>query len=119
MHIPLVVPPFVRSAPHPPLWPPATLVSVTPVADPPVFQPLVSTSNPGFPTRLVETAFTVTVTSSLACSAPSPAVSLRTYVPASKKLTVVVGEEGSAKVTVCGPETWDHVVVRTPGGLGS
>ena len=28
-------------------------------------------------------------------------------------------DEASPKVTVPGPENWDHVVMRVPGGLGS
>ncbi len=44
---------------------PETLVKVTPASEPEVFHPVVSVSNPGFPTRFCDGEFTVTVRSSL------------------------------------------------------
>ena len=51
-HVAFVVPPFVTWAAQPPVCPPATLVSVTPVPEPEVFQPLRLVSKPGLPTKL-------------------------------------------------------------------
>jgi len=51
--VPVDVPPFASFPAQPPLRPPATRVSVTPVPDPDVFQPAVSASNPGLPMRFV------------------------------------------------------------------
>jgi hypothetical protein len=112
------VPPFATRPDQPPECPPATRVRVTPASDPLTFQPLASVSNPGFPTRFCDADATVTVTTSLLCRAESSPVSWRTYVPGSEKLAVVAGADGSPKVTVPGPETFDQVVVRVAGGFG-
>src|SRR6266545_97760 len=62
--------------------------------------------------------FTVIVASSELVSAPSLAVSRRTYAPATEKLAVVVGEVVSPKVTTPGPLILVQATVRV-GGLGS
>ena len=62
--------------------------------------------------ELEETASaTVIVTVSLSVNVPSSARSCRTYVPASEKVAVVSIALASPKVTLPGPESFDHVVV--------
>ena len=58
-------PPLATRPDQPPECPPETLVKVTPASEPEVFHPVVSVSNPGFPTRSCDAGFTVTVRSSL------------------------------------------------------
>ncbi len=55
------------------------------------------------------------VTASLTDSAPSLAVSWRTYVPSSEKVAVVAGAAASPNVTVPGPLTFVHCVVSGEG----
>ncbi len=60
----------------------------------------------------------MTLMSSLVDSTLSLAVSRRTYVPAVEKVAVVEAALALAKVTVPGPLTTVHAMVRVPGGLG-
>jgi hypothetical protein len=71
------------------------------------------------PTVLGGACWTVTVTSAVVVSAPSDAERRRTYVPATAKEAVVVRDDGSEKVTLPGPETMDHAMMRMPDGRPS
>ena len=64
-------------------------------------------------------ATTVTVTVSLVSSAPSLAVSCKSYVPGSLSVAVVTGCVGWAKETEPGPATFDHEDVSWPSGSPS
>jgi hypothetical protein len=64
-------------------------------------------------------AVTVTVMVSVAASRPSLAVSNSTYVPAAENVAVVLATAGCANVTVPGPLTLLHSVVRAPPGRPS
>jgi hypothetical protein len=62
---------------------------------------------------------TVTLTSSLALSVPSDAVSRSTYDPATVNVAVVVSAAGVPNVTVPGPLTLVQAFVTDAGGLGN
>jgi hypothetical protein len=65
---------------------------------------------------VVGRGLTVTLTTSLAASAPSETVSLRTYDPLAEKLADVVRAFGVPNVTVPGPLAMLHVCVSPAGG---
>src|SRR5437762_1626477 len=76
-------------------------------------------SGPAITTGAVSVAeLTTTCTSSNDVSAPSLAVSRRTYVPAVENDAVVDAAFGGENVTVPGPEVLDQVMVSA-GGVGS
>ena len=95
----------------------ATRVTVTPVEP---FQPLASTSNPGFFTRLPDggAGWTTTVRSSLEVRPESSAVSRSTYVPSTRNCASVLVAPGAVKFTAPGPLTLVQAAVLAPGGVG-